>query len=69
MTFRPVAVTRPDLQLVLRAQCAAAGLRAPAVLALRLKQVAEMTRDQMYVSATGYHFLCTEKRAHCLVCQ
>ena len=45
--FRQVALMQPDLGLVLKSKCSQLGLKAPSVLALRLKLVAELARDQL----------------------
>ena len=45
--FRPVSLIRPDFALVLKAKCSALGLKSPGILALRLKLVADLTRDQL----------------------
>lgn len=46
-TFRQVSLARPDFGLVIKAKCSALGLKAPAVLSLRLRLVAELTKDQL----------------------
>ena len=43
--FRQVHFPKPDLALLLKAKCSNLGLKAPTVLAMRLKLVAELTRD------------------------
>ena len=43
--FRQVHMTKPDKGLILKAKCSHLGLKAPNVLATRLKLVAELSRD------------------------
>ena len=43
--FRQVYMIKPDLGLVLKAKCSHLGLKAPNVLATRLKLVAELSKD------------------------
>jgi dynein heavy chain len=45
--FRQVALLPPDLALVLKAKCAALQFKSPTMLALRLKLVAELAKDQL----------------------
>ena len=43
--FRVVSLVKPEKSLILKAKCAGFGFKAPAILALRLKLVAELTKD------------------------
>ncbi|XP_059166583.1 dynein axonemal heavy chain 8-like [Physella acuta] len=45
--FRTISLVQPDIGMVLKAKCAALGFRAPAVLANRLKMLAELVKDQL----------------------
>ena len=47
VNFRQVALVKPDLGLILKAKCSSLGFKAPSVLALRLKLIMELTRDQL----------------------
>jgi hypothetical protein len=46
--FRQVNLVQPDFGIILKAKCSAYGLKFPAVLANRLKTVAELSGDQLY---------------------
>lgn len=48
--FRQVSFLRPDLLVMLKAKCLALQFKAPSLLALRLKIVADLMKDQVYVS-------------------
>lgn len=43
--FRQVYMNKPDFGLVLKAKCSNLGLKAPHVLATRLKLVTELSKD------------------------
>ena len=45
--FRQVTLSQPDLGLMLKGRCSSLGLKAPPVLAMRLKLVTELARDQL----------------------
>lgn len=45
--FRQVSLVRPDFGLVLKAKCSSLGLKAPSILALRLRIVSELAKDQL----------------------
>jgi len=49
--FRQVSLLRPELSLMLKAKCSSLGFKSPSVLAMRLKLVAELAKDQLYVVA------------------
>lgn len=46
-SFRTISLIKPDLGQILKAKCSALGFRAPNVLALRLKVLSELVRDQL----------------------
>ena len=43
--FRTVTLLTPDYGMLLRAKCAACGLKAPAILGTRLKMVRDLAHD------------------------
>lgn len=43
--FRTVTLITPDYSMLLRAKCAASGLKAPAILGTRLKMVRDLAND------------------------
>ena len=45
--FRQVALVKPDLSLIMKAKCSQLNLKAAGVLSLRLKLLAELTKDQL----------------------
>ena len=45
--FRQVSLTKPDPSMVVNTKCSALQLKSPSVLALGLKLVAELAKDQM----------------------
>lgn len=48
-SFRTISLIKPDLGQILKAKCSALGFRAPNILALRLKVLTELIKDQLYV--------------------
>ncbi|XP_076466964.1 uncharacterized protein LOC143298129 [Babylonia areolata] len=46
-SFRTISLIKPDLGQILKAKCSALGFRAANILALRLKVLAELVRDQL----------------------
>lgn len=46
-SFRTISLIKPDLGQILKAKCSALGFRAPLVLALRLKVLSELVKDQL----------------------
>ena len=45
--FRQINLVRPDMTVVLKAKCSAYGMKAASTLAMRLRLVAELARDQL----------------------
>ena len=45
--FREIGLIRPETSMILSASCSRLGLKAPTVLATKLKQVVELVRDQL----------------------
>ena len=46
-SFRTISLSKPDLGQILKAKCSALGFRAGNVLALRLKVMTELVKDQL----------------------
>ncbi|XP_025098007.1 LOW QUALITY PROTEIN: dynein gamma chain, flagellar outer arm-like [Pomacea canaliculata] len=46
-SFRTVSLVKPDIGQILKAKCSALGFRAPNILALRLKVMSELVKDQL----------------------
>ena len=47
--FREVSLVPPEMRLVLQARCTRLGIKSPAILAMRLKMLVDLTKDQLYV--------------------
>ena len=48
-SFRTISLVKPDLGQILKAKCSALGFRAANILALRLKVMSELVKDQLWV--------------------
>ena len=46
-SFRTISLIKPDLGQILKAKCSALGFRAANILALRLKVMSELVKDQL----------------------
>ena len=46
-SFRTISLIKPDLGQILKAKCSALGFRAANILALRLKVLSELVKDQL----------------------
>lgn len=46
-SFRTISLIKPDVSQILKAKCSSLGFRAANVLAMRLKVLSELVKDQL----------------------